>query len=108
MRRRSALSAIVLERLAGGLCAGWHKPPQRSGQGLAGSDVRGLEQPADAIRADGCEHRDGPMMVGDLNRLAVAHAADRGCQPVTKLPDTDLLGHCDHTLPLLWYRPETT
>ncbi len=93
MRRRSALSAIVPERLAARQCTGWRKPAEWSIQRVAGRDICGLEQLIDAVRARGREHRDWPVMVGDLNCLTVAHAADRRCQPVAKLPYADLFRH---------------
>jgi len=102
MSRRSALSAIFLQRLAGRQCTGRRKPPKWSTKRLAGRDVGGLEQPLDAVRAHGREHRDRPVMVRDLNRFALAHTADRGRQPIPKLTYADLVRHpvatCYHNI----------
>ena len=47
MRRRSALSAIVLERLAGSERTDRGKPADWSNERLAGRYIWGLEQPLD-------------------------------------------------------------
>jgi hypothetical protein len=93
MSRGSALSAIVLERLGGRQASGRRKPTKWSIERLAWRDVGGLEQPVDAVPTYGREHRDGLAMMGDLNRLAVAHATDRCRQLVAQLPYSHLIGH---------------
>lgn len=93
MRRGSVLSPIVLERLAGGQSTDRREPPRWSREGLAGRDIRGLEQSVDASGGNWREHRNRTVVVRDLNRLAVAHAANGRRQAVAKFPYTDLLRH---------------
>ena len=93
MRRCSALSAVVLEGFARGPSTDRRKPPDRTRQGLAGVEIGSLEQPLDTPCPYRGEDRYGSVVVGDLDRLAVAHATNRRREVVPKLPYPDLLGH---------------
>src|ERR687896_137150 len=92
-RRRSALSAVVLDGLAGGY---------RASHGVA---LEGLDQLRrrrrlatrkellGSVRGEGSQDGDRYSIVGDLERLALAHAPDGRRERVSKLSNADAGAH---------------
>ena len=93
MRRGSALSAVFRERLACAQRSCGGKAAQGSPERLGGRDVGILQQALEPAGLRGDKHGHGALAVGDLDRLAVAHAADGCREGLAKLPDSHPLSH---------------
>jgi hypothetical protein len=99
MSRRSALSAVFPERLAGAHAA--HRLMQSDGlvERPAWGYVARLVQALDAIDGRWGKHSDAFVVVRYLDCLSCSHAPDGCGEMIAQLADPDLL-HCDRMLPL--------
>jgi hypothetical protein len=101
-RRRSALSAVFLDGLAGGHRAGYGIASQRLYEVRWRGHLASRDELLESVVRQRSKDGDGDSIMRDLERLALAYAPN-GCREcVSKLSNTDATAHvvtCYHQLP---------
>ena len=95
-RRRSALSAVFLDGLAGGHRAGYGIAPQRLYEVRWRGHLAPRDELLESVVGQGSEDRDGHSIMGHLERLALAYAPNGCRERVSKLSNTDASAHVSH------------
>src|SRR5918992_4010280 len=95
-RRRSALSSVFLDGLAGAHRAGHRIAPEGLDQLRRRRRLAARNELLGSVRGEGSQDGDWHSIIGYLERLALAHAPNGRRERVSKLSNADASAHVAH------------